>query len=95
LETDWIEPELRDFVISFNVDVMRLIEITGIKKESIWADPEYSWHFIHYSLTSLFFIIAIGFIGLFFAFFHPQIRTKHGMDVESLKVTKVERSYLV
>jgi hypothetical protein len=32
LKADWIEPVLRDFVISFDMDVMRFIAITGIKK---------------------------------------------------------------
>jgi len=35
LKTNGIEPVLRDFVISFNVDVMRFVPIAGEKEETI------------------------------------------------------------
>jgi len=54
LKANRIEPVLCDLVISFNMYVMRLIAITGIKKESIGTGSEYSWHSIHL-FTAIFF----------------------------------------
>jgi hypothetical protein len=44
LKTNRVEPVLRDFVISFNVDVMGFVTIAGEKEEAIWSSFEYCWH---------------------------------------------------
>ena len=38
LQSYRFEPKFCDFIISFDVDMWRLISIGGIKKKSIWAN---------------------------------------------------------
>lgn len=39
LQPQRLQPELRNFIFSFHVNVQRFITISSIKEESIWTDP--------------------------------------------------------
>jgi hypothetical protein len=45
LEPHRIQPELRNPVLMFNMDVRRFIPVTGVEEETIGSFPEYGWHF--------------------------------------------------
>jgi len=38
LQSNWVKPKLRNFVITLNVNMRRFIAVTRIKEETIWAD---------------------------------------------------------
>jgi hypothetical protein len=45
LEPHRIQPELRNPVLMFNMDVRRFIPVTGVEEETMGSFPEYGWHF--------------------------------------------------
>jgi hypothetical protein len=44
LQANRIEPKLRDTLVTFDVDMRRLVSISCIEKEPIWSDSEHRRH---------------------------------------------------
>jgi hypothetical protein len=68
LETNWVEPILRDPVIPLHMDMMRFITISGIEEEPIWSRSHNSRHFAPHSssisLAPLFNLADVSSIGI-------------------------------
>ncbi len=45
LQSDGVQPELRQLVIVLNMNMRRLITISCVKKEPVWSDSENGWHY--------------------------------------------------
>jgi hypothetical protein len=41
LESDRIKPELGSSIITFNVNVRRLVALTGVKEKPVWSKSQY------------------------------------------------------
>lgn len=44
LQSDRIEPELSDLVLTLDVNMLRLVAIARVEEQSVRAYPEYCWH---------------------------------------------------
>lgn len=44
LQPDRIEPELRDLVLTLDVNMLRFVAIARVEEQSVRAYPEYGWH---------------------------------------------------
>ena len=44
LQPNWIEPELCNFIISLNMNVLRLVTVPRVEEEAIGAGSEYCGH---------------------------------------------------
>ena len=53
LQPTWIKPELREVIVTFDVNMWGFIPIPGIEEETIWPDSEYRWHLAHYHVDFL------------------------------------------
>lgn len=53
LQPTRVKPELRDVIITLNVNMWRFILIPRIEEKTIWSDSEYRWHLAHYHVDFL------------------------------------------
>ena len=44
LQPDWVEPELREVVVTLHVDMRWFIAVTSIEEEPIRAKSQRGWH---------------------------------------------------
>ena len=44
LQSHGFKPELRQVIVALNVNVLRLIPVTGVKEESLRSNPQYRRH---------------------------------------------------
>jgi hypothetical protein len=46
LQPDRVEPELRDLVLTLDVNMLRFVSIAGVEEQSVRAHPEYCRHLL-------------------------------------------------
>ena len=44
LQSDRVEPELRDLVLTLDVNMLWFVAIARVEEQSVRAYPEYCWH---------------------------------------------------
>ena len=53
LQPTRIKPELRDVIVTLDVNMRGFIPIPSIEEKTVWPDSEYRWHLAHYHVDFL------------------------------------------
>lgn len=53
LQPTRVKPELRDVIVTLDVNMWGFIPIPRIEEETIWSDSEYRWHWAHHHVDFL------------------------------------------
>ena len=53
LQPTRVKPELRDVIVTLDVNMWGFVPIPSIEEETIWPDSKYRWHLAHYHVDFL------------------------------------------